>query len=54
MKSKILICLIFIFLIGCRANYSNYKEPKKAKHWYTGKKHKDRWMDEKREKIKMY
>lgn len=54
MKFKMLICIVLIILIGCRTHYNSYKDPKKAKHWYTGKKHHDRWMDIKRKDIELY
>ncbi|MFI5221991.1 MAG: hypothetical protein ACHQK8_06685 [Bacteroidia bacterium] len=51
MKS-ILFCLaVFIILEGCKPNYSTYREPRKAKRSYTGKKSKDKWMDMKRDDI---
>jgi hypothetical protein len=50
---RVLFCLVILSYLGsCKPNYSHYKDPKKAKHSYTGKKRKDKWMDLKRDDIK--
>ena len=51
MKRTLFCLVIVIFLGSCKHSYSHYKDPKKAKHSYTGKKRKDHWMDLKREDI---
>jgi len=49
---RVLLCLVILFYLGsCKPSFKHYKDPKKAKHSYTGKKRKDRWMDLKREDL---